>query len=117
MYLKGNIEHLLLDETKVPEVRPLERWRQCLLDGADLIEKHGWRQFDLGDPTRGFCILGAMLEAAKHGGHTDAALVCDAANRLAAQTGQRMWTVAQWNNAPGRTKEQVISAMRAAANA
>lgn len=42
-------------ETKVETAKPLEPWRQVLLDAADYMEKHGKCEDDMGDrpPLRG----------------------------------------------------------------
>lgn len=84
-----------------------EPWRAKLRSAADSIERDGWWNFcnnDYGGDVRGHCAVTAI------------GLHAEAKHRLADFLGvQREYGVSQWNDTPGRTKEQVISALRAAA--
>lgn len=48
----------IMKPKKAKPVKPLEPWRQALLDAADLIEKKGWvqKRFSRG----GYCTIGAI---------------------------------------------------------
>jgi hypothetical protein len=76
--------------------------RQVLLDAANILEEQGWIRGNLCRP-EGYCILGAM-DAAK----PPAAAMVIAFMRLEKKLGPP----AQWNDTPGRTKEEVIAMLR-----
>lgn len=87
-----------------------------LRDARKLIEKHGWIQGDWGGYEDGFCALGALNRADnefanKHGG----GLLVGwwRACWLLSQTVGNA-PVMQWNDTPGRTKEEVIDAFKKA---
>ena len=85
--------------------------RQVFLAAADLIEIHGHCK-GLRQRREGFCVLGAISQAAtgdpwKFDGHEEPCAT------FARQIGEML--PAQWNNAPERTKEEVVSALRATA--
>lgn len=87
--------------------------KEALNAAADYIEQNGWFQdepADAGDGTA--CAIWALDEVA--GGFYN-----DARNALVNHLGLRelRLSVIQWNDAPGRTKEEVIAAFRAAAEA
>lgn len=73
------------------------------------IEKYGWVQGMLGTEEVGFCAIGAMDYA------TPSALIwsinSDAVVKLQTMLGR---SVAEWNDAPGRTKEEVLVVFRKA---
>lgn len=95
------------------EAQPLTPHRQALLDAAAYISEHGWCQNTLrsGDKV---CLLGALwetlgiLDVSKH-------------HLVASQAEQRLssffgWlNVTDWNDAPGRTVDEVIAALEMAA--
>ncbi len=89
------------------EVKPLALWQQHLLSAATCIEKYGWVQNDIGDEHIGFCYVGAMMFAP--GVHS----YSDASRKLGKYLG--LSDIVHWNNAEGRTKEEVVTAMRACA--
>ena len=78
-----------------------------LLDAANLIERHGWIQGAYGRPDRGYCLFGAVFEASKY----------DSDNPWAALVDQEVTggDPIGWNDAEGRTREQVIGLLRSAA--
>ena len=85
---------------------------------ADLIEQKGWTQGAMaldaaGTPTKAlspdavcYCTLGALAKAA--GGHerVEGRLVSTLAKQL------KVYSIVDWNDTPGRTKEEVIAALR-----
>jgi hypothetical protein len=84
---------------------------QILDGGADWIETHGWRQDGLVGPNGGVCAVKAMCHASKP--WTDFAYALETLKShldLPANV-----DVAIWNDTPGRTKYEVIDAMRGAA--
>ena len=102
---------MLLDTQphKVPPVtEPIEPWRQLLLDAADLIERQGWWNGKPGKSLSVHCIQTAISATALRG-----ALGCEAAVNFLNYIGGH--GIVSWNDAPGRTKEEVLAAMRGAA--
>ena len=71
-------------------------------DAADLIEKYGWLQDEFGDKTTGLCEEGAVL-----------AVECTPGDQhLARQVLITLGGGAVYNDAPGRTKAEVIKHLR-----
>lgn len=91
-----------------PPCRPkpdvaLEPWRKVLLDAADYIEAHGWRQNSYGlEPHGSTCMVGAIFRV---GGTMSGAL-----HRIDARC---LPYASAWNDAPGRTAAEVCAALRA----
>lgn len=85
----------------------------ALLAGADLIEAEGWNQGGMSD---GFCAVQA-LSYAMPGPEDYDFLYPHARNALVAYLGIECDELIPWNDAPGRTKEEVVAAFRAAAEA
>lgn len=83
------------------------RTRDVLREAAKVIEKYGWHQNDYGNESQGFCAIGALSKA---GPLAD----IDTAIR-ALQKHVRRLSIADWNDKPGRTKEEVLKALRGAA--
>ena len=102
--------HQLVDRTT------LEPWRTLLLDSADRIERQGHAKHELCNADGAVCFRGALLNAKNY---------CDcvrpsptfykAENRMVKFLGFTYGEVIDWNNAPERTAEEVITAMRACA--
>jgi hypothetical protein len=81
---------------------------------ADLLEEWGWKQFDYGSKEEGaFCALGAMDEA-----RVDL-LGPYWFKRPEAYAPERIFRpergIPEWNDTPGRTKAEVVAALREAA--
>jgi hypothetical protein len=95
------------------EAKTLERWRQILINAADKIEKYGWIQGSL-VTNRGVCVLGALGGWGMAEGYE-----CDANRKLLAHINlsspDNPWSLAAWNDEPGRTKAEVLTALREAA--
>jgi len=79
-----------------------------LLRAIDYIEKHGWCQGTSFGPNDTVCIWGALYRT-----KTDTRLYFKASNRLRQLIGDR--SIPNWNDAKGRTKEEVIAKLREAA--
>ena len=79
---------------------------------ADLLEEFGWRQMHIGSKAQGaFCALGATNEARRDLDAPEA--VWKGARRILA--GIVGGPVAHWNDTPGRTRTEVVAAIRRAA--
>ena len=81
---------------------PDDPGRALLLKAANMIETHGWIQ-GAASNGHGFCALGAICLT----GENYCAAI-DALHRIVPQ-------IMDWNDAPGRTKEEVIATLRKAA--
>lgn len=78
-----------------------------LRNGKLLIETHGWGQGDGAMPPRGgYCVLTAIA-GDKDTYHYDAIRVFERANNLDTESAPAIY---DWNDAPGRTKEEVLAA-------
>lgn len=77
--------------------------RQVLLDAADILEERGWIQ-GFSRTSDGYCIMGA-LDAAS-------AVTEPARNALFMLAYKIGGPVPQWNDTPGRTKEEAIAMLR-----
>jgi hypothetical protein len=78
-----------------------------LLDAIKLIEKHGWVQGKRGHANIGYCAVGAVVNSTMD--------YWASGKAITAMEKQVPYGVASWNDAPGRTKEEVIAMMRKAA--
>ena len=129
------VEQERTEETSAPAVTV----RDVLHRSADLLEEFGWCQgnyacrdglpLDDAEVFRGdsFCSAGAMIRAAselmgqppRDGTSSDPWLDdCYAAFTAAiGESGFADQQVADWNDAPGRTKAEVVARLRDAANA
>jgi hypothetical protein len=103
------IERERVEEKTVTEADVLHR-------AADLLEEFGWCQGRMGSKQEGmFCISGAVNEAVRELGYNYTRLPSDplyvSGTRFFGGNGPR------WNDEAGRTKEEVVSALRSAAEA
>lgn len=85
------------------ETRPQEPWRQLLSDAAAFLEKRGWIQCEVMSEG-GYCALGAVfyVDPQRRMHFSQAA---EALNRVVGGP------IAPWNDAAGRTKEEVVAAL------
>lgn len=74
---------------------------ELLKDARDLIEKHGWVQYKMGSRGEGYCVVGAIVAVTSS--NQEAVMTFEALGRAADE-----YSVAQWNDIPGRTREQVL---------
>lgn len=79
-------------------------------DAADYIEQHGWCQESMDGTSR--CLSMAMSEVAPSD-----ALWKSAFEAVERAVGIRGVSLICWNDHPGRTKQEVLDALRAAAKA
>jgi hypothetical protein len=84
------------------------RWRKILCDAADLIEERGWAQFEYFDGY-GYCIHGAINKVTKGQKYQRRKAKAQLREMLGVE-----W-LPEWNDMPGRTKAQVLAAMRVTA--
>lgn len=94
--------------------------KQVLLDAAQYIEAHGWCQGAMKSGHR-VCLFGAIREVNRC---TYIEVEFEIVNMLRKAIGDDRdglndgsGTVASWNDAPLRTKQEVIDILRSAANA
>lgn len=90
-----------------------------LLSAANHIETYGWRQRQFGSVGKPCCVDGAITVAVSNGEASGLPTEGDqtarsmaACEALTKVIGQRIWG---WNDAPDRTQEHVVAALRAAA--
>ncbi len=103
---------------EVPQVASTECWRQILLDSADLLETRGWVQGRLGGGFGGRCVVGAMHKVAGElvgpNGRVDwFQPLVEAELNLTSQI--NCPSITRWNDMPGRTKGQILDALRTTA--
>lgn len=89
--------------------RLLTREGRLLLEAADRIEQHGWCQDTAMDYRGRMCVLGALSFAVDFSQAEYAAAV----GKILRQTDA--FEIAGWNDAPGRTKDEVVAMLREAA--
>ena len=101
--------------------RLLTTTSRILLDAADYMEKHGFCKFMLCDEKGAVCLRGAIYAATEgsvvrgnHWGFNDTAIAADAVVAKHLGHGEAIQNV-NWNNAPERTKDEAVSALRSAA--
>jgi hypothetical protein len=101
---------VVVEEQQVTEKSEVTE-RDVLLRAADLLEEFGWRQESYGSKEEGrMCAMGAIYEAAID---FKMDVAYEAETCLARHVG---WShVASWNDAPERTKAEVVAALRLAA--
>ena len=86
-----------------PRWEPKKLWQTVLLDAADYIEEYGWCQYRWQDGEK-VCALSAISVTAGRN--------LEAIGRLRKFLGGRIDT---WNDTVGRTKDEVVAALRACA--
>jgi hypothetical protein len=128
-HVDGNPTNNDLDNLQVREAPPQTKTtRDVLLHAALLIEERGWCRVDRQDADGHLCLVGA-IEVAQFGSVYDTEADWNPSISLeqldpfglpavAVVTkhvgAEKAW---HWNDAPGRTAAEVISALRAAADA
>ena len=110
------VEEKKLGETNIDNVG------MVLLEAADYIEWHGWCQDRVESPGGAVCALGAICHATNDL-VAQRLLAFSPPNILArlkkvigvARLDESWHDIQNWNDAPGRTKEEVVAALRGAA--
>ena len=82
---------------------------KVLLRARDILLERGWVQGVSGAPGGPRCVGGAMSEA------SDSGHAVETFTRFVTSVGIRLGGVAPWNDAPGRTREEVVLALERAA--
>ena len=84
----------------------LDAASRSLLSAAAYIEEHGWCQGVLRKDTGAVCVVGAFLD-----------INCnyEVFSRSSAAIGVPPGVISRWNDAPSRTKNEVINSLRKAA--
>lgn len=93
-----------------PKVEVVPSHRQVLLEAADLIEEKGWCQGMYNNRSGAMCMMGAIINAGRRHEHR---YTSRAHLRLIEAVGGVAPVL--WNDAPERTQEEVVSALRKAA--
>jgi hypothetical protein len=95
---------------KMTSRRLLDPATKLLLDAAAYIERHGWCQFNTKKRDGRVCLVGAMWEV-DHGRASDEYKTATTKLRNRLNTNFIM----HWNDVDGRTKDEVLTALRRAA--
>ena len=106
------------DQTNFVEAKPeveLEPWRRVLLDAAQYIREHGWCQNSVRTDDGRVCAIGAIgmaYDAAFHNSRC-CEIAITAMNHLDATLARKghLPDIVKFNDAPGRTAEEVARAM------
>ena len=91
---------MFVDEKRFGEAQT-ETWQDRTIA---LLRERGWKQHGYGVPDGPYCLAGAIIA---NGEIVDTDRILD---RLRERLGMPVW---QWNDAPGRTVEQVLALLRA----
>lgn len=84
-----------------------------LLKAADIIEERGWCQGNWKNGQGQLCILAALETATTERGRPNS--LRPAIVAVKARIGIANGSLAQWNDSPFRTKDEVLAALRSAA--
>ena len=85
---------------------------------ADRIERYGWTQHESGQDGQRMCVLmalGAACDDAGDRGRNEPSLWRSAKSALERHVRIGSGFVSNWNDAPGRTVDEVLAALRGAA--
>lgn len=97
------------------EAPVIDKTSTILHRAADLIEQRGWCQNSLQDFKGRMCSIGAIQMAESNAKMTTQAAV-KLSNYIQKMNIDRWGLVANWNDAKGRSKEEVVATIRAAAD-
>jgi hypothetical protein len=100
-------------EEKKPGETEIDEAGKILLDAADYVERHGWCQNEFQNGFGSVCIMGALLHVVQWPDHLQGRGITEILPRLTKYLG--VTRLDNWNDAPGRTNEQVVAALRGAA--
>lgn len=109
----------------VPETtveQPVATVADVLDRAADLLEEFGWCQKKAGSKFEGeMCAVGAIMESVDDFTGSWGSVGRDLYNAACSIQGDAseatIWPLAIWNDAPGRTKAEVVARLRDAARA
>jgi hypothetical protein len=107
---------MFVEEKREGEVTVVEPWRQALFDAADFLASGEWCQGYSVDNWGRMCLLGA-INTAPQTWRTPMGLRDSEVRSHAQQKMSKFLCMLahRWNDEPGRTKEEVIAALRACA--
>ena len=94
------------------DATPITKTARVLLAAADLIERDGWVQ-GITRCHAGRCMIGAVSDAAP--ARFDLWPAIERINETLGRPFADPATVAYWNDAPGRTRDEVVALLRQAA--
>ena len=97
---------MYLEEKKLGETEIIDEVGKILLEAADYIERHGWCQNVYQNGLGNACVMGALLQVVRTTSRDGKSL-----SRLRKYLD--VTSLENWNDAPDRTKEQVVEALRA----
>jgi hypothetical protein len=93
---------------KQPDVKPdLDEIGKVFLRTADYIEEHGWCQHQLRDPKGRVCLAAAITKDMHN--YDDGGATINAWGLLKRSLGG---SAMKWNDAPERTKDEVIAKLK-----
>lgn len=95
----------------VSDTDRLDTTSKLLLEAADYIEKYGWCQNRFEELTGPVCLIGAFFKCSYV--DLDSQILENFRDRLGSFLNVN--NVCKWNDTEGRTKEEVINALRACA--
>jgi hypothetical protein len=112
----------LEEKKKRGESETIDEVGKILLDAADYIGLHGWCQGTVENAFRQVCAMGAINRASYLRCSVSCGATTTAQRKLAKYlecfvSSDNANDIADWNDAPGRTKEEVMAALRGAARA
>jgi hypothetical protein len=103
---------MYLEEKKLGETN-IDNIGKVLLDAADYIERHGWIQRTYKTNAGKVCATGAIVLSSPRGPDFPVPVIINATARLKKYLGVDHIPV--WNDTPGRTKDEIVAALRGAA--
>ena len=84
--------------------------KAVLGEAKELIVRNGWMQGQYGDADRGYCIYGAVCEAADRQGSPGLEIDAMAAiNKDVRIVKTGIYSAISWNDRPGRTQDDVLA--------
>lgn len=112
-----------------PKPTPAQIAGRALRQSADVIEDRGWKQGTMGEKKRGFCTVGAIFftQSGSFKQTPVSILACDELSRWLGENGyvttpagsyseSHQGRVMQWNDEKNRSKDEVVSVLRKAAD-
>lgn len=109
------LEPIVVEEVVVPTPTLADHYDLA----ASLIEEYGWVQGRFGSKQIGFCLIGAIREAVNGGYRWDENRyepIVNATTKRRLSDGRSADGGAIWNDASGRTKEEVIAKLHEVAS-
>lgn len=90
----------------------LQPWQKTLLDAAEIIKTHGWAAIGRPHPAGSVCAYVAIMRVASVNGVASGNAVRAFVRGIGGHDEEDIF---RWNDAPERTKAEVIKALQAAA--